>query len=171
MRHVLPYVALRKSGKVLCKRLITVCSTVKPLHQHTWYTTWEILNQASVVHQEDSPGALLNNQVSIVSRSWWFVFQVRNHPLYHLIKARVQKKMGHPEESVNTMRAAMNLSGVKKAGNTPYIMYLTDYHNIFQHWNLRKWKKLFKREKDKCYFEVKPRVSHNMTILLASFSL
>ena len=36
--------------------------------------------------------------------------------MYHLIKARVQKKMGHPEESVNTMHAAMNLPGVKKAG-------------------------------------------------------
>ncbi|XP_020612885.1 tetratricopeptide repeat protein 21B-like [Orbicella faveolata] len=42
-------------------------------------------------------------------------FEVRNHPLYHLIKARVQKKMGHPDESVNTMQAAMNLPGVKKA--------------------------------------------------------
>ncbi|CAH3123731.1 unnamed protein product [Pocillopora meandrina] len=42
-------------------------------------------------------------------------FEVRNHPLYHLIKARVQRKMGHPEESVNTMHAAMNLPGVKKA--------------------------------------------------------
>jgi len=42
-------------------------------------------------------------------------FEVRNHPLYHLIKARVQKKMGHPDESVSTMRAAMNLPGVKKA--------------------------------------------------------
>ncbi|CAH3021819.1 unnamed protein product [Porites evermanni] len=42
-------------------------------------------------------------------------FEVRNHPLYHLIKARVQKKMGHPEESVSTMQAAMNLPGVKKA--------------------------------------------------------
>ena len=41
---------------------------------------------------------------------------MRNHPLYHLIKARVQKKMGHPEESVSTMQAAMNLPGVKKAG-------------------------------------------------------
>lgn len=36
--------------------------------------------------------------------------------MYHLIKARVQKKMGHPDESVNTMQAAMNLPGVKKAG-------------------------------------------------------
>lgn len=42
-------------------------------------------------------------------------FEVRNHPLYHLIKARVQKKMGHPEESVSTMQFAMNLPGVKKA--------------------------------------------------------
>ena len=66
------------------------------------------------------------------------MFQVRNHPLYHLIKARVQKKMGQPEESVNTMRAAMNLSGVKKAGNAPYVIYVTAYHNIFPHWKMRK---------------------------------
>ena len=42
--------------------------------------------------------------------------------MYHLIKARVQKKMGHPEESVNTMQAAMNLPGVKKAGNIAVLM-------------------------------------------------
>ena len=49
-----------------------------------------------------------------------FLLQVRNHPLYHLIKAQVQKKMGHPDESVSTMQAAMNLPGVKNPGMQTY---------------------------------------------------
>lgn len=56
---------------------------------------------------------------------------MRNHPLYHLIKARVQRKMGHPEESVNTMHAAMNLPGVKKAGT---VVHLTLKNNIVTTW-------------------------------------
>ena len=41
-------------------------------------------------------------------------FEVREMPLYHLIKARTQKKMGQNAECVKTLQAAMALPGVKK---------------------------------------------------------
>ncbi|XP_072174244.1 tetratricopeptide repeat protein 21B-like [Diadema setosum] len=41
-------------------------------------------------------------------------FEVREMPLYHLIKARTQKKMGEMEECCKTLQAAMALPGVKK---------------------------------------------------------
>lgn len=40
--------------------------------------------------------------------------QVREMPLYHLIRARAQKKMGQLDDCVKTLQTAMNLSGVKK---------------------------------------------------------
>lgn len=40
-------------------------------------------------------------------------FEVRDHPLYHLIKARIQKKQGENEEAVKTLQIAMALPGVK----------------------------------------------------------
>ncbi|EDO49516.1 predicted protein, partial [Nematostella vectensis] len=45
-------------------------------------------------------------------------FEVREHPLYHLIKARVQMKMGNAEDSIKTLNAAMNLPGVRKQDTT-----------------------------------------------------
>ncbi|XP_060575597.1 tetratricopeptide repeat protein 21B-like isoform X3 [Ruditapes philippinarum] len=44
-------------------------------------------------------------------------FEVRDHPLYHLIKARIQKKQGDNEEAVRTLQMAMSLPGIK--GNKP----------------------------------------------------
>eukprot|EP00057_Strongylocentrotus_purpuratus_P033961 XP_793431.3 PREDICTED: tetratricopeptide repeat protein 21B [Strongylocentrotus purpuratus] len=41
-------------------------------------------------------------------------FEVREMPLYHLIKARTQKKMGEMEECCKTLQAAMALPGIKK---------------------------------------------------------
>lgn len=52
---------------------------------------------------------------------WWFRtedllhLQVRDHPVYHLIKARIQKKQGDHAEAVKTLQLAMVLPGVKKA--------------------------------------------------------
>ncbi|XP_052805384.1 tetratricopeptide repeat protein 21B-like isoform X2 [Mya arenaria] len=40
-------------------------------------------------------------------------FEVRDHPLYHLIKARIQKKQGDNEEAVRTLQMAMSLPGIK----------------------------------------------------------
>ena len=42
---------------------------------------------------------------------------MRDHPLYHLIKARIQKKQGDNEEAVRTLQMAMALPGVKGESN------------------------------------------------------
>ncbi|XP_012939708.1 tetratricopeptide repeat protein 21B isoform X2 [Aplysia californica] len=44
-------------------------------------------------------------------------FQVRDHPLYHLILARILKKQGDSAEAVKTLQMAMALPGVKKIGS------------------------------------------------------
>ncbi|XP_065054055.1 tetratricopeptide repeat protein 21B-like isoform X1 [Rhopilema esculentum] len=41
-------------------------------------------------------------------------FEVRNSPLYHIIKARAAKKMGKTEECLKTLKEAMSLPGLKK---------------------------------------------------------
>ncbi|XP_077996608.1 tetratricopeptide repeat protein 21B-like [Glandiceps talaboti] len=41
-------------------------------------------------------------------------FEVREAPLYHLIKARIQKRKGDIEDSVKTLQTAMTLPGIKK---------------------------------------------------------
>lgn len=43
-------------------------------------------------------------------------WQVRDHPLYHLIKARILKKSGDSAEAVKTLQMAMVLPGVKTSG-------------------------------------------------------
>uniref|UniRef100_A0AAY4BBA0 Tetratricopeptide repeat domain 21B n=1 Tax=Denticeps clupeoides TaxID=299321 RepID=A0AAY4BBA0_9TELE len=43
-------------------------------------------------------------------------FEVREHPLYHLIKAQAQRKMGELQEAVRTLQLAMNLPGVRRVG-------------------------------------------------------
>ncbi|XP_064595299.1 tetratricopeptide repeat protein 21B-like isoform X2 [Liolophura sinensis] len=41
-------------------------------------------------------------------------FEVRDHPVYHLIRARIQKKQGDHADAVKTLQLAMVLPGVKK---------------------------------------------------------
>ncbi|KAM6332739.1 tetratricopeptide repeat protein 21B isoform 1-T1 [Podargus strigoides] len=41
-------------------------------------------------------------------------FEVREHPLYHLIKAQTQKKMGELSEAIKTLQMAKNLPGMRK---------------------------------------------------------
>ncbi|KAH9507420.1 Tetratricopeptide repeat protein 21B [Bulinus truncatus] len=43
-------------------------------------------------------------------------FQVRDHPLYHLILARILKKQGNMADAIKTLQMAMTLPGVKKSG-------------------------------------------------------
>uniref|UniRef100_A0A4W5LJJ5 Tetratricopeptide repeat domain 21B n=1 Tax=Hucho hucho TaxID=62062 RepID=A0A4W5LJJ5_9TELE len=43
-------------------------------------------------------------------------FAVREHPVYHLIKAQAQKKMGELQEAIQTLQMAMILPGVRRAG-------------------------------------------------------
>ncbi|XP_019378278.1 PREDICTED: tetratricopeptide repeat protein 21B [Gavialis gangeticus] len=42
-------------------------------------------------------------------------FEVREHPLYHLIKAQTQKKMGEISEAVKTLRMARSLPGMRRS--------------------------------------------------------
>jgi len=44
------------------------------------------------------------------------VFQVREHPMYLLIKARILKKQGDLQEAINCLKAAMALPGVRAGG-------------------------------------------------------
>ncbi|KAK2509919.1 hypothetical protein MC885_009975 [Smutsia gigantea] len=43
-------------------------------------------------------------------------FQVREYPLYHLIKAQSQKKMGEIAEAIKTLHMAMSLPGMRRIG-------------------------------------------------------
>ncbi|KAK3569226.1 hypothetical protein QTP86_026513 [Hemibagrus guttatus] len=45
-------------------------------------------------------------------------FEVREHPLYHLIKAQTQRKMGELQEAIQTLQLAMSLPGVKRVGSS-----------------------------------------------------
>lgn len=49
-------------------------------------------------------------------------FQIKNHPTYHLIKARIQKKQKNYPESLKTLQLAMQLPGVKTK-NCKFIHY------------------------------------------------
>ena len=40
---------------------------------------------------------------------------MREHPLYHLIKAHIHKKQGETEEAIKTLQMAMSLPGVKSS--------------------------------------------------------
>ncbi|XP_006977219.1 tetratricopeptide repeat protein 21B isoform X1 [Peromyscus maniculatus bairdii] len=42
-------------------------------------------------------------------------FNVRDYPLYHLIKAQSQKKMGEVAEAIKTLHMAMNLPGMRRS--------------------------------------------------------
>ncbi len=41
-------------------------------------------------------------------------FQIKNHPSYHIIKAKIQKQQGQIQEALKTLQLAMQLPGVKK---------------------------------------------------------
>ncbi|XP_029790318.1 tetratricopeptide repeat protein 21B isoform X2 [Suricata suricatta] len=43
-------------------------------------------------------------------------FKVREYPLYHLIKAQSQKKMGEIAEAIKTLHMAMSLPGMRRTG-------------------------------------------------------
>uniref|UniRef100_A0A3Q3QWQ7 Tetratricopeptide repeat domain 21B n=1 Tax=Monopterus albus TaxID=43700 RepID=A0A3Q3QWQ7_MONAL len=45
-------------------------------------------------------------------------FEIREHPLYHLIKAQAKKKMGELTEAIQTLQMAMSLPGVRRAGSS-----------------------------------------------------
>lgn len=45
-------------------------------------------------------------------------FEIRDHPLYHLIKAQAKKKTGELGEAIQTLQMAMSLPGVRRAGSS-----------------------------------------------------
>uniref|UniRef100_A0A665UEK1 Tetratricopeptide repeat domain 21B n=1 Tax=Echeneis naucrates TaxID=173247 RepID=A0A665UEK1_ECHNA len=45
-------------------------------------------------------------------------FEIREHPLYHLIQAQTKKKMGELTEAIQTLQMAMSLPGVRRAGSS-----------------------------------------------------
>lgn len=45
-------------------------------------------------------------------------FKIRDHPLYHLIKAQAKKKKGELAEAIQTLQMAMALPGVRRAGSS-----------------------------------------------------
>uniref|UniRef100_A0A8C2CMV6 Tetratricopeptide repeat domain 21B n=1 Tax=Cyprinus carpio TaxID=7962 RepID=A0A8C2CMV6_CYPCA len=45
-------------------------------------------------------------------------FEIREHPLYHLIKAQAQRKMGQLQEAIQTLQMAMSLCAVKRTGSS-----------------------------------------------------
>lgn len=47
-----------------------------------------------------------------------FPLQIREHPMYHLIKAQTKKKMGELTEAIQTLQMAMSLPGVHRAGSS-----------------------------------------------------
>ncbi|KAM4626732.1 tetratricopeptide repeat protein 21B [Discoglossus pictus] len=47
-----------------------------------------------------------------------YSFEVREYPLYNLIKAQTQKRMGEVKEAIKTLQMAMNLPGMKRTGGT-----------------------------------------------------
>ncbi|XP_014668422.1 PREDICTED: tetratricopeptide repeat protein 21B-like [Priapulus caudatus] len=56
-------------------------------------------------------------------------FAIREHPIYHLIKARAQKKLGNIEEAAKTLKTAMGLPGVKLHGSGPQEVHLIAMHS------------------------------------------
>ncbi|XP_059783998.1 tetratricopeptide repeat protein 21B isoform X6 [Balaenoptera ricei] len=50
-------------------------------------------------------------------------FKVREYPLYHLIKAQSQKKMGEITEAIKTLHMAMSLPGMRRTGTSAKSKY------------------------------------------------
>ncbi|XP_028334413.1 tetratricopeptide repeat protein 21B isoform X7 [Physeter macrocephalus] len=50
-------------------------------------------------------------------------FKVREYPLYHLIKAQSQKKMGEIAEAIKTLHIAMSLPGMRRTGTSSKSKY------------------------------------------------
>lgn len=59
---------------------------------------------------------------SLTAGTNWVVtfcaFQIRDHPLYHLIKAQAKKKEGKLADAIQTLQMAMSLPGVRRAGSS-----------------------------------------------------
>lgn len=62
--------------------------------------------------------------VSTPRKDFWILFfQVREYPLYYLIKAQSQKKMGEIAEAIKTLHMAMSLPGMRRIGSSSKSKY------------------------------------------------
>ncbi|XP_047456224.1 tetratricopeptide repeat protein 21B [Mugil cephalus] len=65
---------------------------------------------------------LLQGNVTLCSQSLELClshnFEIRDHPLYHLINAQAKKKTGELVEAIQTLQMAMSLPGVRRAGSS-----------------------------------------------------
>jgi len=44
-------------------------------------------------------------------------FEVKDSPIYYIIRAKIQKKQNNLNEAMETLSVAMNLPGMKRAGD------------------------------------------------------
>ncbi len=51
-------------------------------------------------------------------------FQIKSHPTYHLIKARISKQQGNNQDALKTLQLAMQLPGVKKTCKLDFFYHL-----------------------------------------------
>ncbi|XP_076366451.1 LOW QUALITY PROTEIN: tetratricopeptide repeat protein 21B-like [Tachypleus tridentatus] len=80
----------------------------KCLEHDAAFSDGRLLLAEIFLHQGNHQSA---NQALEVALS--YSFEVRERPLFHLIKAKIQKKQGHFEEAAKTLLAAMTIAGLK----------------------------------------------------------
>mmetsp|Transcript_138949 Transcript_138949/g.443691 ORF Transcript_138949/g.443691 Transcript_138949/m.443691 type:complete len:1347 (-) Transcript_138949:215-4255(-) len=88
-------------------RILHQCLRLDPSNSDTY------LLLARIYHGKDQPNAALQYLEQGLSHD----FSVRNHPLYHLVKAQVLSSAGEYEPAVKVLEAAMELPGVKTVGH------------------------------------------------------
>merc|ERR1719171_2654675 len=84
-------------------RILHQCLRLDPSCSDTY------LLLARIYHEKDQPNAALQYLEQGLSHD----FTVRNHPLYHLVKAQVLNAAGEIEPATKVLQEAMNLPGVK----------------------------------------------------------
>jgi tetratricopeptide repeat protein 21B len=89
---------------------------------------------ARIYHEKDSPSQALQYLEQGLSHD----FTVRNHPLYHLVKAQVLSAAGEVDPAIKVLKSAMDLPGVKTIGqsaaqpsNTMVMLSVSDRASIF----------------------------------------
>lgn len=73
---------------------------------------FEVIEISSVF--EDFTFCLLTSFcITSVSSNVKCVWQVREQPTYHLVRARVMKKQGQYQEAINTLKACLNMTNTR----------------------------------------------------------
>jgi tetratricopeptide repeat protein 21B len=87
-------------------RILHQCLRLDPSCSDTY------LLLARIYHEKEQPNAALQYLEQGLSHD----FTVRNHPLYHLVKAQVLSAAGEMDAAAKVLQEAMNLPGVKTVG-------------------------------------------------------